>query len=207
MKVPIEVSFHDVAKDEEVVDLIHQKAQNLERVCDHISSCRVTIESASRRQRTGNAYHVRIDLTVPPGHELAVSRDPEPRERQGDLRLAIRRAFDAARRQVKELAQKQRGDIKQNPEQQLDGIIVRLFKDRDFGFLRDQSGRQLYFHRNSVLGNNFDRLEVGTGVHYFEHEKEGTHGPQASTVRIVDKPGVKAPVRAGDAPSHAGDGR
>jgi hypothetical protein len=52
---------------------------------------------------------------------------------------------------------------------------------------------RIYFHRNSVLEGDFDRLEVGTGVNFFEHDDEGEHGPQASTVRIVDKPGVRAP--------------
>ena len=35
--------------------------------------------------------------------------------------------------------------------------------------------------------NDFDRLEIGTGVQW--HEEQGDKGPQASTVRIIDKPG------------------
>jgi cold shock CspA family protein len=34
--------------------------------------------------------------------------------------------------------------------------------------------------------DEFDRLEVGTGVQW--HQEEGNNGPQASTVRIIDKP-------------------
>lgn len=193
MKVPAEISFRDMPQDEQVEKLVRRKAEKLERICDYISSCRVTVEKESRRRQTGDAYHVRIDLTVPPGHELVVSRDPGQREEQHDLNQVVRRAFDAAERQLKELVEKQRGEVKTRPEQQLEGVVVRIFKDKGFGFLRDQSGRQVYFHRNSVLENGFDRMVVGVGVNFFEHEQEGEYGPQASTVRIVDKPGVRAP--------------
>ncbi len=46
----------------------------------------------------------------------------------------------------------------------------------------------LYFHKNSVLGDEFERLEPGTGVRYVE--EQGEKGPQASTIQIMDKPGV-----------------
>jgi hypothetical protein len=40
------------------------------------------------------------------------------------------------------------------------------------------------------LHDDFERLEIGTGVRYFP--SEGEQGPQASTVQIVDKPGSRA---------------
>jgi cold shock CspA family protein len=50
-------------------------------------------------------------------------------------------------------------------------------------------GQEIYFHRNSVLHNDFDRLEIGTGVHFaLDDSEERLH---ASTVKIVDKPGVR----------------
>jgi hypothetical protein len=41
-----------------------------------------------------------------------------------------------------------------------------------------------------TLRDDFERLEVGTGVRYCP--SEGEQGPQASTVKIVDKPGRRA---------------
>lgn len=188
----IEISFHDVPRDDAVEALIREKAQKLERVCSYLTSCRVTVEKATNRHRAGNLYHVRIDMTVPPGKELVVSRDPIDRRSQEDLHMVVRRAFEAARKQLKELVEKQHKEVKSHPEQDIEGVVTKLFREEGYGFLRDQMGRELYFHRNSVLENDFDRLEVGTGVNFFEHEDEGEHGPQASTVRIVDKPGIRA---------------
>jgi len=39
-----------------------------------------------------------------------------------------------------------------------------------------------------VLHDDFERLEVGTGVRCFPRECE--KGPQTSTVQIIDKPGA-----------------
>ena len=46
-------------------------------------------------------------------------------------------------------------------------------------------GREIYFHRNSVLDAGFDRVSVGAEVRFVE--EEGVRGPQASTVRLVGK--------------------
>lgn len=192
MNLPLEISFRNTPKDEHIETLVRQRAGKLEQVCDYISSCRITLEDDSRSRQTGNAFQVRIDLTVPPGHELVVSQNSKPEEHDDSRQQVVRRAFDAARRQLKELVEKQRGEVKNRPEQQVEGIVARIFKKDGYGFLTDLSGRELYFHRNSVLEDDFDRLEPGTGVNFHEHDQEGEHGPQASSVRIVDKPGVRS---------------
>ena len=45
-------------------------------------------------------------------------------------------------------------------------------------------GREIYFHRNSVLNGRFDRLERGAKVRFIE--EMGEKGPQASTVVVKD---------------------
>ena len=47
--------------------------------------------------------------------------------------------------------------------------------------------RQLYFHSNSVLHIEFERLTVGTEVRFTA--EQGEDGPQASGVQVVGKPG------------------
>ncbi len=51
--------------------------------------------------------------------------------------------------------------------------------------MRTADERDIYFHRNSVLDDGFDKLEVGTRVTF--SEEQGIKGPQASTVRLVGK--------------------
>lgn len=70
-------------------------------------------------------------------------------------------------------------------------VQVRLFPAQDYGFIKSPSDEQEYFfHRNAVLHGDFDRLEPGTVVR-FESEM-GEDGPQAGTVQIISKPGVRA---------------
>ena len=47
-------------------------------------------------------------------------------------------------------------------------------------FLLTPTGGQLYFHRNSMVNRDFDRLEVGAKVHFIE--TVGDTGPIASKV-------------------------
>jgi cold shock CspA family protein len=63
--------------------------------------------------------------------------------------------------------------------------VSKLFPDEGYGFLETPDGREVYFHRNSVLGADFDRLSIGTEVRFAE--EEGEKGLQASTVTVVGK--------------------
>jgi cold shock CspA family protein len=74
-----------------------------------------------------------------------------------------------------------RGDAKTHAAPTI-GRIVRLFAERDYGFLVTSDGDEVYLHRNAVLGRGFDKLRLGDAVRYVVHEDEGEQGPQASTV-------------------------
>jgi cold shock CspA family protein len=102
------------------------------------------------------------------------------------LTAVVRGAFSAMRCQLRKLVEKQHGDVKNHPAQQVGGLVLRLFREQEYGFIKSPAGEEIYFHKNSLAGDDFDRLEVGT-VQW--HQEEGNKGPQASTVRIVDKPG------------------
>ena len=79
-------------------------------------------------------------------------------------------------------------------------IMIRL--SRELHARLDAAAERLQRGRNSLivqaLNDDFDRLEPGTGVRYVE--EAGAKGPQASTVQIVDKPGVKTPKAEGESP-------
>lgn len=190
MQVPLELTFRDVTKTEGIESLVHKKVDALHRVCDHLTSCRVAIEKPQRDQRTGSPFRVRIDVHVPPGHEIIAKREPGESDTHAPLDSVIRDTFDAAQRQLKRLVERQQGDEKFHPEQEAVALVARLFPDEGYGFLQTVDGRDVYFHRNAVANDDFDHLELGTGVHFVE--VQGDEGPQASTVRIVDKPGARA---------------
>jgi cold shock CspA family protein/ribosome-associated translation inhibitor RaiA len=186
MQVPLQMSFRKVRKNAEIEDLIRNQAAKLEQVCDHIVGCRIAIEKPQKHQKSGNPFRVRLDVTVPPEHELVVSREASEGDLHEQLPTVVRNAFGAMRRQLRKLVEKQHGDIKTHPAQEIGGLVVRLFREQGYGFIKSPDGEEIYFHKNSLPGDEFNRLEVGTGVQW--HQEEGNNGPQASTVRIIDKP-------------------
>lgn len=189
MQVPLEVNFQNVQKNEALENLINEKVAKLEQICDYLTSCRIYIDKPHENQRSGNPYQVVIEIHVPPKHEIITRREPGEGDLHDPLDSVLRDAFDAAKRQLQELVERQRGETKKHPEQEAVAIVDRLFPEADHGFIKTLEGEDIYFHRNSVVHNDFDRLEIGTGVRYVA--KEGEKGLQASTVQIVDKPGSR----------------
>lgn len=189
MEMPLDISYRDVEKTEAIETLIRDRVEKLETVCDHIIGCHVAVERTHTHPSHGSPYRVRLDLTVPPGHELVVSKNPGAGVQYSSLESVIRDAFDAAWRQLRDLTEQQQDRTKRHPEQAIGGIVTKLLPAEDYGFIKVLDGREIYFHRNSVLNNDFERLTAGAGVQFFL--TEGIEGPQASTVRIVDKPGIR----------------
>jgi ribosomal subunit interface protein len=106
MQVPLQISLHGIGQSDALYRAIREKAEKLDRYYDHIMSCRVVLELAGRHKRQGKQFSVRIDLKVP-GGEIAVTK-----EHDEDVQVALRDAFDAARRQLEDYARVQRGDVK-----------------------------------------------------------------------------------------------
>jgi cold shock CspA family protein/ribosome-associated translation inhibitor RaiA len=179
MHLPLQITARDLELSPNVEELIREEAEKLEAFDGRLTGCRVLVETA-HRYPTGERvqYNVRIDLTGP-GAELVVKRQPHQ-----DLWTAIQRAFDAARRRVQDRVRRRRGDVKAHGDEAPGrGRVVRLFPYEGYGFLETADGREIYFHRNSVLRGAFARLDVGTEVRYAE--EQGTRGPQASTVVLL----------------------
>lgn len=114
MQIPPEITYRNVNRTEDIENLIAEKIAKLERVCDYMVSCRVAIERRHRHQHTGNPYRVRIDVRVPPGHELVVKHISTHGAQEEQLVTALRRAFEIMRRQLKELVERQRGEMKEH---------------------------------------------------------------------------------------------
>lgn len=192
MKVGLEVTYRDIERTEAIDALIEEKIAKLERLCSYINSCHIAIERVNGRPSHGSPYRVRIDLTLPPSHELVADSNPSDTNQSVALDTVIRDAFSKMERQLKEQTRQQReaekSQINTSP-QDMTALVTKLFREDGYGFIKALDGEEIYFHRNSVIHDDFDRLEVGTGVRYVE--SEGEQGPQASTVQIVDKAGVR----------------
>ncbi len=184
MSAELEIVLRDVEPYEEPVRAaINEKFAKLERFSGDIMGCRVVVEAPHRHRREGRLFHVRIDLTLP-GKVVVVDREPHAHVAHEDIHVAVRDAFRAARRKLEDRVRLLRREVKlhETPPQ---GFVSKIFPKDGYGFIGTPDGREIYFHKNSVLDDAFARLAAGRKVSFFE--EEGEKGPQASTVRLLKR--------------------
>jgi ribosomal subunit interface protein len=179
-----EIIFHDVDRSEWVENYIGERLQKLERFAQGITRCHVTLAQEQGKHKKGNRYSVMVEVRLPPQHDLAIKKQKEIRDMPTQLPALINLAFGAIERQLKKTAALRRGEEKMH-DGQPHGLVEKLF-DEGYGFIRaTDDNRQVYFHRNSVLHGDFERLSVGTEVRF--SPEDGDNGPQASSVQVVGK--------------------
>lgn len=182
---PIRITFKGVDPSPAVEAQIKAKVETLERFFGRLIGCEVVIEHLAKHSRKGNPFGVRLDLRVPGGPPIAVSHPHHDRPDHDDPYIAIRDAFNAAKRQLQDRARKLRGEVKHHAEPNL-GRVWHLVVPERFGFIiAADDGTEIYFHEHALVGAEYDDLVVGDEVSYVIHEKEGEKGPQASTVKLV----------------------
>lgn len=106
MQIPMQITIRDIEHSEALETHIREKARKLDEFFDHIVSCRVVVEMPHKHQHQGKEFNVRISVGVP-GREIVVNRDKDE-----DVYVALRNAFDAAKRQLDDYVRQLRGDVK-----------------------------------------------------------------------------------------------
>jgi len=183
MQIPLQITFRHMESSAAAEDRIRSEAARLDKFYNHIISCRVVVEAPHVHHHKGNLYHIGIDLKVP-GKELIAGRGHGRDHAHEDIYVAIRDAFNEMQRQLEDHLRRQHGDVKEH-EPPPHGYVSLLVPDEDFGKIKTPDGREIYFHRHSVLGNNFNALKIGSEVRF--DEEQGDEGPQASTVKLIGK--------------------
>ena len=129
MPIPLTTTFRRVRGTEVLDNQIRKRLDKLGAYASSILSARVLVELAERHRHDGNHIHVRINLALR-GETLVidqrVSTRPTARARAEDkarkqdelgrdhkrANVAIREAFDAARRRLQDFERRRRGDVK-----------------------------------------------------------------------------------------------
>ena len=185
MEIPLQINFKGLDHSEAVETRVREHVARLEKFHGRITSCRVVIEAPERRHTKGNLFRVRIDAVFP-GGEIIVNNHSGAKREHADVHVAIRDVFNAARRRIKERRQRAAGRTKRH-EAPPRGRVIRIFPEDGYGFVALSDGQEIYFHGNSVVGGEFDKLEVGSEVRVAVAEGESAHGPQASTIHRIGK--------------------
>lgn len=175
MQVPLQITIRDVPHSDALEAHIREKAAKLESFHPRITSCRVTIEELRKHHHQGREFRVRVDVRVP-GREIVVDRDHHE-----DVYVALRDAFDSAKRQLEEVVREKRGDVKLH-EMPQHGTVARLLANEGYGFIQTADGRELYFSRENVVHPPFEHLALGQEVQFIE--ELAAEGPQAKRVTV-----------------------
>ncbi len=188
MQIPVDIAFHNLQKSDWAENEIRDHVARLEGIYDRLTTCRVRVD-----QRASNASNsippvVRIEISLPGHNDIVVAHEPDHLQRKfqaPDLRNAINEAFRIAERQLSQYKDQLKDRTAAGGHEaahEFLGQVAEITPAEDFGFLLTASGGLLYFHRNSILSGDFDRLKVGSEVHYVE--EVGDTGPIATKVRV-----------------------
>jgi ribosome-associated translation inhibitor RaiA/cold shock CspA family protein len=184
MEIPLQITFRGIDHSDAIEFAIRQRAERLERFCDRITRCHVTVDMPHQHRHRGNHYAIRIEIEAPSG-EVSVTRDPSLADSHKDFQSVVRDAFDAATRQLEDDAQKQRGEVKGHEHHPPAGHVTRLFPGDGYGFLVTAGGDEVYFHENSVIDTPFAQLRVGNEVRFTLAPEDSDQGARAASVHLL----------------------
>jgi cold shock CspA family protein len=188
LETPVQIDFQGMDADEALRGAIAERLAVLEQRFGRITAGRVVVIAPTAHHQTGGVYEVHIHLSLPDGREVNVARTPQNDERHAKFEYAVNDAFKRARRRLQDHVRRLQGKVKVH-EAGPSGVVARIDAEGGFGFIETSDGREVYFHRNSVLNDGFSRLDVGTRVTFAE--EMGEKGPQATTVHISGKHGMR----------------
>jgi cold shock CspA family protein/ribosome-associated translation inhibitor RaiA len=188
METLVEIDFQGMPPQEHIREAVASHIAALEKRFGRIAVCRVTVKGPSAHHRTGGAYQIKIHLALLDGREVDIDLTANDDERFADPDFAVNDAFKRARRRLQQQVRRMQGQVKARETPPL-GTVLRVDEAGGFGFLGTPDGREIYFHRNSVLNDAFASLKVGTLVAFAE--EEGEKGRQANTVRVAGKHGMR----------------
>ncbi|SFI52980.1 HPF/RaiA family ribosome-associated protein [Albimonas pacifica] len=177
------IAWRNLDASPAVQALIDRRIAALERISDRIVGCELTLEAAQHRRRHGNEVKVRLTLRMP-GPDLTFEREVAHGDLQEDVILAVDQAFGAAETRLKKRRQVMgRVEVKDHPSVHHGEVMV-LARELDHGFIRSDDGREVYFEREDLSPQDWERLTEGARLRFRIRDHDA--GPYAAAVTIVD---------------------
>ncbi len=118
MQVPLQITFEHVEHSDAVEARIREEVEKLQQFCRRITAARVVVVRPQHRHQKGDRFQVRIQLVVPGAADVLVNQDPGVTKAHEDALLAIRDAFQAARRQLQDIVREREAPPSQHPTEE-----------------------------------------------------------------------------------------
>jgi ribosomal subunit interface protein len=156
---------------------IEDRMTGLQEGHDDLIHGRVTLTKNPHHKKARNVAEALVVVTLPGRHTITARKEEKTFEE------AIRAAFSSLEIELRKYREKRASKEIRLPPIPLRGVICKLFPQEEYGFILQEGGGEVYFHKNAVHGLKFEELEDGTEVAF--NVEEGEKGPQATTVNPV----------------------
>ncbi|MCH2534848.1 MAG: HPF/RaiA family ribosome-associated protein [Bdellovibrionales bacterium] len=175
------ITFTDFEASESIKEEVRTYLDKIESIYDRVISCDVVI-SIPHKSSNKPFYHIKINLFLP-GEDILVTREAEVDNDHTNIHRAMHDAFQQLIRQLKLKLEKIRQiDVRNIPPH---AKITKIFFDEGYGFIETINRREIYFHKNSLVGEKFENLQIGEEVRF--NEEQGFKGPQVTSMSLVGK--------------------
>ena len=154
---------------------IEARMADLQGVHADLTHGRVTLTKNRHHKKLDDVAEVLVLVTLPGRQTMTARKEDKTFEE------AIRAAFQAVAIELRKFREKRaHTDVRLAPLPQERGVISKIFRDKEYGFILRDGGGEVYFHAHALQGMPFDALEDGMEVLF--NEEAGQKGPQASVV-------------------------
>lgn len=109
MQVPLQIKFRHMEPSAIIEARIRERCHKLQRFAEHVSRCQITVDAPHKHQ--AGLYRVIIDITLP-GGQIIASHHSDQHHAHENVHVAVRDAFDSARRQLEDYARRQRSSMR-----------------------------------------------------------------------------------------------
>lgn len=106
MDTPLEITFKGLDKSLSIEEKIQEKVAKLERIFARITHCRVVVSAPNKHAHKGKSYEIKIDIGIPDHKPLILTHESEVGNAQADLLIALRDAFEIAKRRLDDIAKR-----------------------------------------------------------------------------------------------------
>lgn len=178
------ITFRNMDHSDAIEAHIRKRIEELERFHPDIIGCEVVVNAPQKPQHAGREFEISLNVKIR-GNDVHASRSIGRSTPTEDVNVAIHETFDAARRELQGVREKETAQEKkrQAPVLTGNGEVVRLLADDGFGFIRDDNDEEVYFAQKALGASDWRKLSVGQRVHY--RCKEGEQGLYATHVELV----------------------
>jgi cold shock CspA family protein/ribosome-associated translation inhibitor RaiA len=153
---------------------IERRMADLQEGHDDLIHGRVTLTKNRHHKKAQLVAEAVVVVTLPGRHTITARKEDKTFEE------AIRAAFASVEIELRKYREKRASKEVRVPPVPLRGVVCKLFPREGYGFILQEGGGEVYFHRNAVHGLVFEELEDGTEVTF--NVEAGEKGPQATTV-------------------------